>query len=138
MKAVRFPWRMIYLALVLALAGAFALWQQSAAQTPGGTGVIEGRAVVASAGSNAPLNDLPVSLFTFISGVRQTPPAVGQTDAQGHVRFAQLSTSSNVTYTLFIKFQDTIYGSDVIAFAAGSALAQAAVKVYDSTSSDLA
>ncbi len=118
------------LALILWIAAA----QSVLAQGP--SGIIEGRAVLTSAGSSAPLSDLPVSLFTFIDGVRQLPPAVAQTDAQGRVRITQLSTSANYTYTMFIKFQDTIYKSDVISFAPGSNTAQATVRVYDTTSDD--
>ncbi|MBI3733025.1 MAG: hypothetical protein HY259_06145 [Chloroflexi bacterium] len=104
---------------------------RTAAQPPAAQGIIEGRAVLASSGSTAPLSDLPVSLFTFINGARQVPPAASQTDAQGRARFEQLNTSANYTYTLYIKFKDTIYQSDDIAFTAGSLTAQAAVKVYD-------
>lgn len=103
------------------------------AQTPAGQGVIEGQAVLASAGSTAPLSDLPTSLFTFIDGQRQVPPATAQTDAAGRVRFTNLAVDSHYTYTLFIKFQEAIYGSGVISFSAGSSVAQANVKVYDST-----
>lgn len=125
----------VIIVLLLWLASA----PRTAAQTPtGGQGVIEGQAVMASAGSSASLSNLPASLFTFIAGQRQVPPAVSQTDAQGRVRFEQLNTSSNYTYTLFIKFGDTIYQSEVISFTAGRSVAQAVVKVYDVTSDDRA
>jgi hypothetical protein len=113
---------------VLGLFGA----RNVSAQVPAVQGVIEGRAVLASAGSSAPLDTLPASLFTFINGVRQVPPAASQTDSQGRVRFAELNTGPGFTYTLFIKFQDTIYRSDAIGFPEGAATVSATVNVYDS------
>jgi len=105
----------------------------AAAQTTVGQGVIEGQAVLATAGATAALNELPVSLFTFIDGQRQVPPAVAQTDAQGRARFANLNTSTHYTYSMFVKFQDVIYTSGVIAFGAGTSTTHAELKVYEST-----
>ena len=126
--------------LLIVLAVVLAAWVASlltcagaAAQTTAGQGVIDGQAVVASAGATAALNDLPVSLFTFVDGQRQVPPAVAQTDAQGRARFTNLNTSAHYTYTMFVKFQDAIYGSGVIGFGAGSSTTHAEVKVYEST-----
>ncbi len=118
----------------LALLLSLALSARAFAQTPAPQGVIEGQAVIASANSNAPLDALPASLFTFIDGARQVPPATALTDARGHVRFVNLNTTSHFTYTLFIKFQDTIYGSGAISFASGRNVAEATVKVFDVTS----
>lgn len=114
------------------VAGLFA-GSYAAAQTATGSGVIEGQAVLATAESSASLNELPASLFTFIDGQRQLPPAVALTDPQGRVRFGELNSSAHYTYTLFIKFQDTIYSSGVIAFSAGGSTARAKVNVYEST-----
>ena len=119
-----------------ALFGLFALaaagfWlggvHSASAQAPSGPGIIIGQAVVAGPASNASLSNLPASLFTFINGVRQVPPVASQTDAQGRVRFEGLSTGAGYTYTMYIKFQETIYQSNVIAFAPGAT--QAAVNV---------
>lgn len=103
------------------------------AQTPAGSGVIDGQAVMTSKDSNASLAGLPVSLFTFINGVRQVPPAVGQTDAQGRVHFEGLTSTGNVTFTMIVKFQDAFYYGDVISFTQGSSATSTVVKVYDST-----
>ena len=114
----------------------FLLWlclvHIASAQQPAGPGVIEARAMLATNGSTASLGNLPLSLFAFVNGVRQVPPAVSQTDAQGLARFEGLRTGNNISYTLFIKFQDFLYDSAPIVFAAGSAKAEVAVRVHDS------
>ena len=126
----------VWVALLIALgAVATMCWlggaQGAEAQAPAGTGVIVGQAVLASPGSSAPLNNLPASLFTFINGVRQIPPAAGQTDAQGRVRFEQLPTGPGYTFTMFIKFQETIYRSDSIAFPPGAVIVTTTVSVRE-------
>ena len=104
--------------------------QGAAAQAPAGLGVIVGQAILATPGSSA-LNGLPASLFTFIDGVRQVPPAASQTDGQGRVRFEGLNTAPGYTYTMFIKFQETIYRSDSIAFPPGATIVMATVSVRE-------
>src|SRR5207237_4311216 len=120
----------LVLAFNIAVAVAVLMHVAAARAQTAGQGFIEGQAVVATAGSTAALNDLPASLFTFIDGQRQVPPAVAQTDAQGRVRFGDLNTSAHYTYTMFVKFQDVIYGSSTPAFSAGSSTARAELKVY--------
>ncbi len=125
-------------ATLCVFAGCVFMWlwlsvQSAIAQQPAGQGVIEGRVVMLSRGSTASLGNLPASLFTYINGARQVPPAVGQTDAQGRVRFENLQTGSNYTYTLIIRFQDSFYRAESVAFAPNSASAQAMINVYDST-----
>ena len=108
--------------------------QGAAAQAPSGPGVVVGQAVLATPGASAALTNLPASLFTFINGIRQVPPAASQTDAQGRVRFEQLNTGSGYTYTLYIKFQESIYRSDSIAFPSGATIVTATVSVREGSS----
>src|SRR5438105_8219608 len=123
-------------ALTALLAAAGMLWMGAAttsAQAPAGPGVIVGQAVPASPSATASLNALPASLFTFINGVRQVPPAASQTDAQGRVRFEGLATGVGYTYTMYIKFQGVIYQSAPIAFAPGATQATASVSVREAS-----
>ncbi|MBI5879499.1 MAG: hypothetical protein HZB53_17760 [Chloroflexi bacterium] len=106
--------------LVAALSLAFSPVPVALAQGAGGNGVIEAQVVISGSATTNGLSNLPVSMFTYVNGQRQPTPSVSATDAQGRVKFEGLNTGDAYTYTVIVRYQESFYRAEHVAFPPGS------------------
>jgi hypothetical protein len=118
-------------AAIAALALAAIAHAQPASQTPdvpAGTGRIEGRVVQGDAG----VADVEVVLYALnadgVPGLRRT-----RSDAAGHYLFDKVATGEDVAYLVGARHRGIPVPGDRVAFAPGSAVATAEIRLFDLT-----
>jgi len=109
-----------------------AMGQNMALAVDSGKGYIEGKVISKTIGKAVP--DQEVILYKYLDRKEEGKEST-KTDAEGNFRFENLPTQPNYIYALYAKYQEAEYWSDAITFKGKTAVEDARLTVYESTSS---
>jgi hypothetical protein len=100
-----------------------------------GDGTIEGKVVNMTAGAEASLEGMEITLTTFF-GQTERNKLTAKTDEQGNFTFTGLDTGSNYSYEAATKFQEVDYLAPRVSFSGADQTRQLSLEVYESTTDE--